>query len=209
MPKSNVIPFRPRRQHWLVVYRRYWEQSLDRLETYVAKLSEGDALMESLKLIAPKDEPIITGAARVFDAPRALVWRCFSEPSHIARWWGPRSIGALSVKQLDFRVGGKWRFEHALERGPVIAFTGSYLVIEPISRIVNTFGVEGMYGGAELEETHLLEEREGKTAYTSVLRFDDLASRDAMLASGMEKGAAESMAQLESLLADLQEATVE
>lgn len=216
MRRGNVIPFRPlrrvplrQRDDWLTIYCGYWGESLNRLAAYARQLNQGDSAVPGLNLLAPKDEPIITGAEpRVFDAPRALVWKCFSQPEHIARWWGPRSLGQLTVKQFDFRVGGTWRFEHALKRGPVIAFKGTYRVIEPVSKLVNTFGVEGMHGGAELEETHLLEEKDGKTLYTSVLRFDDFESRDRMIASGMEAGALESMAQLDELLAELQAETV-
>ena len=77
-------------------------------------------------------------------------------------------------------------------------------MIEPTTRLVNTFSVEGMFDGSEVEETHLLEERDGKTLYTQIMRFPDIAMRDGMLASGMEKGALESMAQLDALLAELQ-----
>ena len=202
---NNVIRFRPRREHWLNAYRRYWEQNLDRLDTYINEFSEGDRQVTALTLIAPKDEPIITGAEpRLLAAPPALVWKCFSQPEHVARWWGPASIGTLTVKTLEFRVGGKWRFEHRLKRGPIIVFIGTYRVIEPVTKLVNTFGVEGMYDGAELEETHLFTEKDGQTLYSSVLRFSDFESRDGMLASGMEKGAQESMDQLDVLLAELQ-----
>lgn len=201
---SNVFPFRPRRPNWLTLYRLHVLQSLDRLELYLTKRKGDPKMSQSLNLVLPKDEPIITGKPRTLDAPAALVWRCLSEPQHVARWWGPASIGTLSVKQLDFRVGGRWRFEHALKRGPVIVFTGTYLVIEPVTKLVNTFSVEGMFDGREVEETHLLEERDGKTLYTQIMRFPDIASRDGMVASGMEKGALESMAQLDALLAELQ-----
>lgn len=205
---SNVFPFRPRRPNWLTLYRLHVQQSLDRLEAYLATRRKGDPQMPaSLKLVVPADDPIITGAEpRVFDAPAALVWKCLSQPEHIVRWWGPASLGTLTVKELDFRVGGRWRFEHALKRGPVIVFTGTYRVIEPVKRLVNTFGVEGMFGGTEVEETHLLEERDGKTLYTQIMRFPDIASRDGMIASGMEKGALESMAQLDALLTELKAA---
>ena len=86
-----------------------------------------------------------------------------------------------------------------------IPFHGVYRAIEPVSRIVNTFGVEGMFEGAEVEETHLFEAKGETTLYRSILRFGDFASRDGMLASGMEKGAQESMAQLDAVLAELVE----
>ena len=159
-----------------------------------------------LALIAPKDEPIITGAGpRTLNAPAALVWKCFSEREHIARWWGPESRGKLIVNAFDFRVGGKWQFDHVLKRGPVIGFYGVYRAIEPIQKIVNTFGVAGMFEGSEVEETHLFEARGGTTLYSSILRFPDFESRDGMLASGMEKGAEETMHQLDMLLTELSE----
>ena len=162
--------------------------------------------MPALALIAPEDDPVILGAEpRVLAAPASLVWKCFSEREHLARWWGPRSIGALVVRDFDFRVGGVWRFDHQLKRGPAIAFHGVYREIEPISRIVNTFGVEGMFDGVDVEETHLFEARGQTTLYSSILRFPDFASRDGMVASGMEKGANESMQQLDDLLAELSE----
>lgn len=201
---ADMLPFRPRRGDWRAVYRQLWARRLDRLDTHISQLREGDADMPGLALIAPKDEPIITSAEpRVFNAPAALVWKCFSERQHIARWWGPESIGKLEVKEFDFRVGGTWRFDHVLKRGPVISFFGTYRAIEPITRIVNTFGFEGMPKGAEVEETQMFEAKGETTLYTSISRFSDFASRDGMLASGMEKGAEESMHQLEALLAEL------
>lgn len=163
--------------------------------------------MPALALIAPDDEPIITGAEpRLLAAPAALVWKCFSEREHIVRWWGPKSIGDLVLREFDFRVGGAWRFDHQLRRGPTITFHGVYRVIEPITRIVNTFAVEGMYESDEIEETHLFEDRGETTLYSSTLRFANFESRDAMVAAGMEKGANESMRQLDELLAELKDA---
>ena len=202
---GELIPFRPRRQHWLAAYRQLWEHSLDRLETHLDDLRKGLA-MPQLNLVAPQDEPIITALEpRVLQAPVTLVWTCFSEREHIARWWGPKSLGDLVVREFDFRVGGRWRFEHALKRGPVIPFHGVYRAIEPMTRIVNTFAVEGMFDGSVVEETNLFEAQGETTLYRQVMRFDDFAGRDGMVASGMEKGARESMAQLDALLAELRE----
>ena len=202
---GELVPFPRKPQHWLAVYRQVWLRSLDRLDFYLDQLPKGDA-MTALKLVAPKDEPIITGAEpRVLNAPVALVWKCFSEREHIARWWGPKSLGDLVVREFDFRVGGNWRFEHVLKRGPVIPFHGVYRAIEPKTKIVNTFGVEGMFDGTEVEETNLFEAKGETTLYRQVMRFDDFATRDGMLASSMEKGALESMAQLDALLTELRE----
>ena len=47
-------------------------------------------------------------ASRVFDAPRDLVWRAWSEPEHIAQWWGPKGF-TNTIQEMDFRPGGVWR----------------------------------------------------------------------------------------------------
>ncbi len=48
-------------------------------------------------------------ATRVFDAPRALAFKAWTEPTHLARWWGPNGF-TITTYEMDFRVGGAWRF---------------------------------------------------------------------------------------------------
>lgn len=48
-------------------------------------------------------------ATRVFDAPRELVWKLWTEPEHIARWWGPTGF-RNTIDTMDVRAGGEWRF---------------------------------------------------------------------------------------------------
>ena len=59
---------------------------------------------------APAGEPVMH-LTRMFDAPRALVWDCFTKAEHIAQWWGPRKY-AITVQEFDVRPGGKWRVAH-------------------------------------------------------------------------------------------------
>jgi uncharacterized protein YndB with AHSA1/START domain len=156
-----------------------------------------------LKVETPADEPIII-MTRTLNAPRALVWKAWTEPQHIARWWGPRSYNTKVVKQ-DVRVGGEWRYEQQTPEGDAYVFIGRFLeVVEP-EKLVNTFGVEGMFEDKTLVETHTFEERDGRTFYKSVSRFDTIEDRDGMVASGMEEGARDSMDKLEELLAELQQ----
>jgi len=160
--------------------------------------------LNPLNVETPADEPIII-MTRVLNAPRALVWKAWTEPEHIVRWWGPRNYTTKVIKQ-DVRVGGEWRYEQDTPEGDAYVFIGKFLeVVEP-ERLVNTFGVEGMFEDKTLVETHTFEERSGKTFYKSVSRFDTIEDRDGMAASGMEGGARESMDKLEELLADLQQA---
>jgi uncharacterized protein YndB with AHSA1/START domain len=155
--------------------------------------------MSELKVTAPENEPLIV-MTRILAAPRKLVWKAWTDPVHVAQWWGPRGITTKIVK-LDLRPGGTWRFEHHMPDGSSYAFKGIYLeVVEP-EKLVNTFGMEGMFEDKLLVETHTFEEENGRTHYKSVSRFDTIEDRDGMLASGMETGARESMDRLDELLA--------
>ncbi len=48
-------------------------------------------------------------ATRIFDAPRALVWRAFTDPDHLKHWWGPNGF-TCTFHEFDLRPGGAWRF---------------------------------------------------------------------------------------------------
>ena len=149
----------------------------------------------------PADEPIIV-TTRVFDAPRELVWQACTEAKHMARWWGPRRY-TNDVLEMDARPGGAWRIDQTSADGKVYRFSGEFReVVEP-ERLVLTFTFEGMQG-PPMVETHTFEAVEGGTRLTTVSRFDSVASREGMRASGMEDGARESYERLAELLASLQ-----
>jgi uncharacterized protein YndB with AHSA1/START domain len=211
---NNVHPFRPLRRRappgdWLSIYRSFWSESLDRLVTYVSRLNlkPGAPEMSDLSFQYPKDTPLMI-TTRTFDAPRALVWKCFSEREHIVRWYGPKSIApVVRIEAFDFRAGGKWRYVTQRPDGTeTIVFFGTFQEIVPMEKIVNTFAVEGLSPESNLlTETHSFEDREGKTSYRAVANLGSIEARDGVLAGGMERGARESMAQLDELLAELQE----
>ncbi|MEO5325301.1 SRPBCC family protein [Mesorhizobium sp. CC13] len=158
--------------------------------------------MNKMLVEAPEGEPIVR-MTRTFDAPRALVWRAWTRPEHVARWWGSRAMGTTRVIKLDLRPGGEWRFEHTMHDGAVFNFFGRYIEVDEPEKLVNTFALEGMFEDKPVVETHRFEEIDGKTRYTGISRFDSIEDRDGMVASGMEAGAQESMNQLEELLGEL------
>ncbi|BBD38992.1 SRPBCC family protein [Aminobacter sp. NyZ550] len=158
--------------------------------------------MNKMLVETPEGEPIIR-MSRSFDAPRTLVWRAWTRPEHVARWWGSRAMGATKVVKLDVRPGGEWRFEQTTPDGTVFAFIGRYIEVDEPEKLVNTFALEGMFEDKTVIETHRFEERDGKTHYSGVTRFDSIEDRDGMVASGMEAGAQDSMNQLEELLGEL------
>ena len=216
---NNIIPFRPLRRRppptdpqWIAAYLRYWAESLDRLTDYIAQLNAQDvnrqdreSLMSDLRFDYPADEPSMI-ATRTFDAPRELVWRVFTTPEHIARWWGPQSIAPVKrVDKLELRPGGTWRYICERPDGSQqIVFTGEYLDVDAPQKLVNTFGVEGQFAGdAAFPETHTFEDRGGKTFYRSYTLLPSLEVREQVLATGMEKGGRESIEQLAALIEEL------
>lgn len=139
---------------------------------------------------------------REFDAPRDLVWKACTQAEHIPQWWGSRQDQTL-VHELDFRLGGAWRFECISPDGQSYVFNGEYLEITAPERLVNTFGIEGMFDGKSLIESYHFEDLGGRTRITTITRFESNADRDGMAATGMEAGAAESYQRLEALLESL------
>lgn len=140
---------------------------------------------------------------RVFDAPRALVWEAVTKPEHIRRWWGCRDHEMI-VCEMDFRVGGRWRYVQRTPDGHEHPFTGVYKEIVEGEKTVSTFiyDVENIRDHASLE-TVTLEERDGKTVLTNLVRHDSPESLEGHLSTGMERGATESMNRLEELLSRL------
>lgn len=74
---------------------------------------------------------------RVFDAPRELVWKAWTDPEHVVRWWGPKNYTS-PVCKIDFRVGGKYLFCMRSPEGKDFWSTGTYKEIIPPEKIVVT-----------------------------------------------------------------------
>jgi uncharacterized protein YndB with AHSA1/START domain len=129
-----------------------------------------------------------------------------TEPRHIARWWGAQSVSSkVVVAKHELRVGGQWRFESHGHDGAVYVFLGEFREIAPPEKVVQTFGMEGMFEGKVIIETMTLEDLgDGKTLYRNVSTFESKDDRDGMLASGMEIGARESLDQAAEILEELQ-----
>ncbi|MDB5065633.1 MAG: polyketide cyclase [Chloroflexi bacterium] len=104
---------------------------------------------------------------RTLDAPRALVFRAWTDPEHLARWWGPRGFTTPSCT-MDVRPGGAWRICMRGPDGVDHWVQGVYReVVEP-ERLVTTWAWEQADGssGGETLLTVTLEERDGRTVLT-------------------------------------------
>jgi uncharacterized protein YndB with AHSA1/START domain len=156
----------------------------------------------TLKITLPSDTEILE--ERVFDAPRDLVFKTFTDPALIPEWWGPRA-STTAVDKMDVRPGGEWRFINTDSDGTEHAFSGVYREVEPSRRLVYTFNYEPLPGNHELVETISFEEIDGGTRMVDHVQFLTAEDRDGMIQSGMEKGATETMERMAELLARRQQ----
>jgi uncharacterized protein YndB with AHSA1/START domain len=114
--------------------------------------------------------------SRVFDAPRELVWKCFTEPERMKQWWGPKGV-TIEKSDMDLRPGGRYHYAMRTADGSLMWGKMEYREITPPSRIVfvNSFSDEA--GGVsrhpmaptwplEMLSTFLFEEENGKTRFT-------------------------------------------
>jgi len=147
----------------------------------------------------PTDEQILI--TREFDAPRHLVYRAWTTPELVRRWWSGRR-GEMTVAEIDLRVGGAWRYVMIAEGGFEVAFHGEYREIVPDERLVYTEIYEGMPEG-EAVNTVTFTEVDGRTTLTDLVQHTVKEHRDAHINSGMEVGMQEGMDLLEQVAVSL------
>ena len=146
----------------------------------------------------PTDEQILI--TREFDAPKHLVYRAWTTPELVRRWWSGQR-GEMTIADIDLRVGGMWRYVMVAEGGFEVAFHGEYREIVPNERIVSTEVYEGI-PNAEAEaalNTLTLTEEDGRTTLTVLVQHRNQEGRDAHVNSGMEGGMQEGMDLLEQV----------
>jgi uncharacterized protein YndB with AHSA1/START domain len=154
------------------------------------------------KVTLPADTQILI--TREFNAPRHLVWRAYTEPEFIKRWWAGQR-GTVTVAEVDLRVGGRWRYALVADGGFEVGFHGEFLQIVPNERLVNTEAYEGIPdpdGNAALN-TITFTEKDGRTYLEMLVEHKDQAGRDMHVNSGMEGGMQESLDALEQVARSL------
>jgi uncharacterized protein YndB with AHSA1/START domain len=154
---------------------------------------------DSVTISTPTDREVVM--TRVFDAPRHLVFDALTTPELLRRWYGPEGW-SLVVCNIDLKVGGRWRFVVRRPDGKEIAQLGVYREIVPGERIVNTESWEDWDPGECLVTTTLTEAK-GRTTLNTTTLFPSRESRDVVLKSGLEKGAAQTYAKLAEVLAEV------
>jgi uncharacterized protein YndB with AHSA1/START domain len=136
---------------------------------------------------------------RVVDAPVERVFAAHTEVGLISKWLGPRGY-VMDVTAFDPRDGGEWAFTHITPDGGRFGFRGTFHSVKRNERIIQTFEYLGAEGHVSLQSL-VFEDLGDKTALRGHTVFQSVEDRDAMIASGMERGVVEGFAQLDELVA--------
>jgi uncharacterized protein YndB with AHSA1/START domain len=144
---------------------------------------------------------------RIFDAPRDLVFQVWSDPKHLAHWFGPKGW-TLPVCTMDFRPGGVWQYCMRGPAGEESWGKATYQEIVPPERIVyiDAFAdADGnvIPGTLTMVVTVTFTEQQGKTKLTNHVQFASAQDLQAALEMGMAEGSTETWDRLEAYLAQI------
>src|SRR4051795_7906055 len=150
----------------------------------------------------PTDTQILI--TREFDAPKHLVYRAWTTPELVKRWWHANR-GDVTLAEIDLRVGGIWRYVSRSDDGLEVAFRGEYREIVPNERLVSTEVYEGIPDAEEHAalDTLTLTESDGRTTLTVLVEHPTKEGRDAHINSGMEAGMQDALDLLEEVAVSL------
>ena len=155
------------------------------------------------KVTLPADDQILI--TREFDAPRHLVYKAWTTPELVKRWWHANR-GEVTIAEIDLRVGGTWRYVGESPDGQGVAFHGEYRELVPNELIVSTEAYEGVPdadANATLNTLTLTELGDGRTLLTVLVHAPSKEVRDAIIASGMEAGMQDALDLLEQVAVSL------
>ena len=121
--------------------------------------------------VSERDRMVIT---RVFDAPRELVWKAWTDPDYVMQWWGPKGFTAPFCK-MDFRVGGKFLYCMRSPDGQEYWNGGEYHEIVPYEKIVSSMYFADA-DGKKVEPSHYGIEHDAIEGEHATTLFEDLGN---------------------------------
>lgn len=136
---------------------------------------------------------------RVFDAPRDLVWRAFTDAKLLPRWMGPAQY-KMTRSEMDVRAGGTYRWVWDVPPNELVIH-GRFLEVVAPKRMVTEEFMDPYPNPSHNVSTFT--EKEGRTTVSIVIKVADKESRDAMLATGMKDGMDAGYLRLDGLLREL------
>ncbi len=152
---------------------------------------------KSKGIVAPGEPTIVI--TRTVDAPRALVWKAWTDPEHIAHWWGPNGF-TNTIHSMDVKPGGEWRFIMHGPDGTNYPTRVVYREVVKPERLVYDLSGEGEGDMHTFRATVTFAEHEGKTQIRMASRFPSVAERDAVLKFGAVEGGEQTLDRLAAYL---------
>jgi len=160
--------------------------------------------IEKALVTMPSDREV--QVTRSFKAPRALVYRAYTEPKIVRLWLLGPPGWSMPLCEMDVRVGGRyrWRWRND-ENGEEFGFTGTFREVHPPSKLLHTEAYDaGTVGGGvpgnEAIVSVTFAEDAGVTTVTTLIDFGSMEARDAAVATGMTDGMEQSYQLLDRLL---------
>lgn len=187
-----------------------WNESFDKLAASVdpeyqhmpavdfPKVANSD----TFKLDLPNDLDI--RISREFNAPRNLIWDCWTKPEHVKNWWGLHG-SELKVCEIDLAIGGRWRYVIA-GQGTEHGFNGVFTAIDKPEKLDHTQIYEPMPNFPSMVLVSFEDLGNNRTRMTEITRHETKMGRDGHVQSGMEYGSRQSLDRLEFLLSQESEA---
>lgn len=155
-----------------------------------------------LTITTPGERQIVV--TRDFDAPRDLVFLCYSKPELLRRWYGMPDW-TMPVCEMDFQVGGKWRFVQRAPNGFEMASQGIYTLIDSPSRIDQTEMYDDNWTQGGTVNSVVFSQKDGVTTSTTTITYSSAEARAAAAASPMATGMEIGYGRLDALLAEEQQ----
>jgi uncharacterized protein YndB with AHSA1/START domain len=213
-----IVSFEAQGEHTLLTMRAIFENAAVRnrvvteanaIEGGIQTVDRLEAHLAVLQGTSGERDFFIT---RVFDAPRTLVWKAWTEAGQIARWWGPNSF-SNPVCEMDLRPGGAYRVVMRSPDGADYPITGEVREVVAPALLVMTLdcaehpaewhamvragsGRVGPNPAGLMVQTVRFEERGHQTRLSISTRFESVALRDAMVKMGMNEGWSQSLDRL-------------
>ena len=148
-------------------------------------------------------DPRVIEGTRLLDAPRKLVFAAFSDPKHLAQWWGPDGF-TTTTHSFDFRPGGVWRFVMHGPDGRDYQNRVTFIEIKAPERLVYRHGGGDDVEPVQFTQTVTFEDVGGKTRLVWRGEFPTAAERARVIKDyGADKGLAQTIARLAQYVIEL------
>ncbi|WP_156460397.1 SRPBCC family protein [Devosia sp. Root635] len=156
-----------------------------------------------LVVTTPEDTQIVI--TRQFDAPRHLVFACYTQPALIRRWLNGADGWVMTVCEFDAKVGGKYRYEWKAPSGYVMGMGGVVREIEPVERLVSAEVFDDDWTGGEAVSSLEFTEEGERTTLVNTITYSSKEARDGALATPMAEGMEFGFSKMDEVLAEMGE----